>query len=299
MRFSIIIAVHNAADTLELSLNTIQSQSFTDFELIIVDDASTDGSHLIAEAHLLSSHIIRLSGCIGPGAARNRGAAAATGEYLAFLDADDAWFPWSLEAMDAAIRSTQEPCFISGNAVRGVALKKFQDVRLSPLHFTCFQDYFETAGHHLWIGVGGVAIKRSEYFKVAGFAEWLANSEDSDLWLRLGKSPGFVHLESPPIFFYRQTEHSRTRQLSRIAPGYLNLVHNEYSDAYPGGSSSRTRRWQILTRHTRSGSLHLLDLGQFRNAFLLYRSTFVWNLSLLRIRYLLGFWGLALVRLLR
>jgi len=146
----------------------------------------------------------------------------------------------------------------------------------------------------VWINAGGVAIERDAFLRAGGFAEWNANAEDSDLWLRLGSSPGFAEIKSPPLFFYRATPGSLTRRPERIAPGYLNLVHAEKAGLYPGGMEAAGERRAILTRHTRAGSLTLLALGRRREAIALYAATFRWNLAQRRFRYLAGFWLRAL-----
>lgn len=298
MRFSVIIPVHDSAATLAAALDSVLGQSFTDFELIIVDDASTDASAEIAERHALRPHIVRVSGNQGPGIARNAGIASAKGDYLTFLDADDTWFPWTLATLDTVIRTHGDPAFVSGKEIRGIAPPASPSAECGELKTTVYQDFFSSSSQPLWIGVGGLAISRQSLDRVGGFAEWNANCEDTDLWLRLGREPGFVLIESPALFFYRQTPASLTRQSTRIAEGYRNLVIQEKRGCYPGGPAARRLRRGCITRHTRAGTCSLLHLGRFREALDLYFATFTWNLSLLRIKFLLGFWGLALFRVL-
>ncbi|MDF1824411.1 MAG: glycosyltransferase family 2 protein [Verrucomicrobiales bacterium] len=296
MRFSVIIAARNAVKTLGATLDSISNQEFQDHEVILIDDASTDSSSQLAEQHAINVHIVNLPCSIGPGAARNYGATLACGDYLTFLDADDFWFPWTLSSINEAIRVQTNACFFAGKAVRGDIhphdASNFRDT----LGISYFQDYLESASDHLWIGVGGVAIERQTFSRVGGFAEWQENSEDSDLWLRLGKSPGFVEINSPPLFYYRQLDTGLTSRPDRIAKGYMHLIKNELAGNYPGGADSRINRLKMLTRHTRSASLELLRLGRIDEAFDLYLSTFFWNFRLFRFKYLFGFWGMAALR---
>jgi hypothetical protein len=97
MRVSVVVPLYNKVSHVTRCLNSIACQTFTDFEVIIVDDGSTDGS-----AEILKNFEDRRFRLIsqpnaGPGAARNRGVADAQGEMLAFLDADDEWLPEYLE----------------------------------------------------------------------------------------------------------------------------------------------------------------------------------------------------------
>ena len=93
MRMSIIIPVYNAADTLGRCLDSILAQSYRDYQVILVDDGSTDESLALAENYAARNGrlLVVTMAHGGPGAARNRGLAHATGEYVVYMDADDYW----------------------------------------------------------------------------------------------------------------------------------------------------------------------------------------------------------------
>src|SRR4029077_13800601 len=93
MRVSVIIPVFNKAACVTRALDSIANQTFEDFEVIVVDDGSTDDSAKRASAHKDSRIRVLSQANAGPGAARNRGTAESRGELLAFLDADDEWLP--------------------------------------------------------------------------------------------------------------------------------------------------------------------------------------------------------------
>ena len=93
MRVSVIVPLFNKAPYIERALSSVAAQTYRDFELIVVDDGSTDEGPRIVEAfNDLPIHLIRQENA-GPGAARNRGLELAQGELVAFLDADDEWLP--------------------------------------------------------------------------------------------------------------------------------------------------------------------------------------------------------------
>ena len=87
-RFSVIIPVYNAAATLQRAIESVQKQSWPAHEIIVVDDGSTDCSADVAQGYGATVTLIRQANA-GVSAARNAGAHAASGDWLAFLDADD------------------------------------------------------------------------------------------------------------------------------------------------------------------------------------------------------------------
>ena len=102
--FSVVIPLYNKADTIERTLRSVQAQKCRDFELIIVNDGSTDNSLEVVRA--LSNEIPlqiidKPNG--GVSSARNAGASAAKGRFIALLDGDDVWFPDHLERLKKAV----------------------------------------------------------------------------------------------------------------------------------------------------------------------------------------------------
>ena len=105
MLFSVIMPAYNRAAFIGAALHSVVAQTLGDWECIVVDDGSTDGTCAVVREMAAKEPRIRLieQANAGPGAARNKGAAAATGKYLAFLDSDDLWMPWALETYREAL----------------------------------------------------------------------------------------------------------------------------------------------------------------------------------------------------
>ncbi len=101
----IIVPLFNKADTIVRTIRSIQNQTISEWTLIIVDDGSTDdGPKRVRQIRDGRIKLIQQENA-GPGSARNRGIAEATAEYVAFLDADDEWYPWYLENSITALNA--------------------------------------------------------------------------------------------------------------------------------------------------------------------------------------------------
>lgn len=116
MEISIIVPVYNVEEKIEICLDSVLNQEFKDFELILVDDGSTDGSYKICEKYAKEDSRIVLihkeNG--GASAARNEGLKVAKGKYISFLDSDDYVSPTSLKRMYEAIKETDSQLVIGG-----------------------------------------------------------------------------------------------------------------------------------------------------------------------------------------
>src|SRR5947209_16102964 len=114
MLFSVIVPTHNRRELLEVALDSVCRQTFTDYEVIVVDDGSTDATAEWLKTDGRKLRVLRQDRR-GPSAARNAGAAEAAGEYIAFLDSDDFWFPWILENYAAALRKHGRTALLCAN----------------------------------------------------------------------------------------------------------------------------------------------------------------------------------------
>jgi len=115
MRASVIIPAFNAGRFLGEAIDSVLGQSRPPFELIVVDDGSTDATASVARRSPAVRYIAQPHG--GIAAARNRGVSSATGNCLAFLDADDRWTPGKLEAQLAAVEADPELDVLLGHCV--------------------------------------------------------------------------------------------------------------------------------------------------------------------------------------
>ncbi len=113
---SVIIPTHNRAKFLMEALESVYSQTFKPFEIIVVDDGSTDNTRTaLSKSEFNVKYVYQKNS--GPAAARNRGISEAKGEWIAFLDADDAWLPGKLAMQLEFIRKNPDVAMVCGKTL--------------------------------------------------------------------------------------------------------------------------------------------------------------------------------------
>ncbi|MEL6316562.1 MAG: glycosyltransferase family 2 protein [Pseudomonadota bacterium] len=214
-RASVVIPVYNVAATLPATLASARAQTVEDIEILIVDDGGADGSVAIAEAHAAADPRIRILSQANRGlaGARNTGAAAARGAYVAFLDADDLWAPEKLARHIAHLEARPEVgVSFSSSALIDEAGAPIGLTQAPKLRDVTAADIFTRNP----VGNGSAAVLRraaldAVAYRPAGeterdwrFDETLRQSEDVEFWTRLAVTTDwrFEGL-AEPLTFYR------------------------------------------------------------------------------------------------
>jgi glycosyltransferase involved in cell wall biosynthesis len=178
---SVIIPTHNRRAMLREALASVIAQRGASFEVIVVDDGSTDGTWDDLSAGGDNMRAVRTVRR-GPAAARNRGIALARGGLIAFLDSDDLWMPEKLARQSAFMRRN------SGFAISQTGETWLRDNRrVNPAHRHRKRpgDIFADALHTCLISPSAVILRRELLDEVGGFDDDMAACEDYDLWLRI------------------------------------------------------------------------------------------------------------------
>ena len=286
--FSVIIPTYNRAGLLKQALDSVFSQTWTSYEVTVVDDGSIDSTAGILRGYPKVNVLQQANG--GPGPARNLGASHAQGDYLAFLDSDDLWFPWTLEIYKQVIEREKSPAFIAGKPLRFHDRDKLNpNVDDDPLQTESFRDYLASGDQWRWWGASSFVIRKDAFREVGGFARERMNGEDADLALRLGEAGGFVQVNSPFTFGYRDHAVSEMKNMDLTLAGARHQICAEKEKRYPGGPLRAKQRRLILTRHIRPISVECLRQGRRREGWELYKATLSWNLGLRKWKYLAGF----------
>ncbi len=294
--FSVIIAAYNRENLIAATLESVLAQQYTDYEIIVVDDGSADATAEIVRRHTNVRLICQENQ--GAGAARNRGTNECSGEYLAFLDSDDLWFPWTLAIYARVIQENARPAFIAGKPVIFSGATPPTTERAEP-EFINFADYFRSSDEWRWWGASSFVIRRNVFLETGGFVSGelsrRINGEDCDLTMKLGVAPGFVQVLAPPTFAYREHQANIRKNPDKSINTASLLIDKESAGNYPGRGERQPQRREILSRHVRPIILLCLQAGRDRDAWRMYRQTFWWHVRLGRVRFLAAFVATAAV----
>lgn len=182
--FSVVIPLYNKAQSITATLNSVLVQSFQDFEIVLVNDGSTDES--LAMAKKVQDPRIRIidkeNG--GVSSARNRGIQEAKNEWIAFLDGDDLWMENHLETLCKMIlKYPTDKAFCTSyiRSIDDISQKGIDKVEV-------INDYFVEAikSHFFWTSI--VCINKSVFPEIGYFNELFSRGEDLDLWARVGRT---------------------------------------------------------------------------------------------------------------
>ncbi|MBN1344121.1 MAG: glycosyltransferase [Phycisphaerae bacterium] len=192
-RVSIVIPTYNRASLIGQTLDSVDRQTFRDFEVIVLDDGSTDRTPDLIRARHGPVRYLRQERR-GAAAARNHALAEAQGELVAFLDSDDLWLPEFLEEVVSALNDAPNAALgysdfrtidAAGSVLRGHRKRQHGGNVVAPLFASIF------------IHTSCVVARRERILEAGGFDEQLEATEDYDLWLRLSLTYPFVSVPKP------------------------------------------------------------------------------------------------------
>lgn len=189
---SVVIPAYNGERFLRESLESVFAQTFHNYEIICVDDGSTDGSYALLQQYGARVRVIQQANS-GQSAARNAGVRQATGAFVAFLDQDDRWYPSKLAQQVAVLNAEPDVVLVHCNydrmdgdgrvLVAGAALVERTSALTSPLG--------RLIGEAL-VFPSAMMVRRDVFQRVGGFDPELRGFEDFDLIARLKQEGGFV-----------------------------------------------------------------------------------------------------------
>ena len=207
MSFSVVIPLYNKAPYVKKALESVIDQSFRDFELIVVDDGSTDDSLRVAKDVLAGSTInyqLIHQDNAGVSTARNNGVAASHRDYICFLDADDWWAPNFLERMDWLIKEYPDAGIYGVNYYIISRGKQRIALHLPSTGYINYCDCYRRL--QMPLTSISVAIPAGVFRSMGGFKPHLKLGEDFDLWIRIALTKKVAFLDEPLAYYFQDSD---------------------------------------------------------------------------------------------
>lgn len=212
--FSVIIPLYNKADYILKAVDSVLNQSFQEFELIIVNDGSTDDS--LEKIKIRPDNRIRVINQQNSGVSttRNNGVAYATQEFIAFLDADDWWDPTFLEEMNKLIKDFPQAGLYGSKYYWYKSGIKKVSINHEPNNFRGYINYIKAYSTAWWMPLASsaVVIPRMNFIESSGFETRLKFGEDFDLWIRMALKFKIAYINKPLSYYY-QDANAKNRAL--------------------------------------------------------------------------------------
>jgi glycosyltransferase involved in cell wall biosynthesis len=226
--FTVVIPTHNRSNLLKRAVASVQNQTFEDFEIIVVDDHSTDDTSFVVKSfsdprirYLINS---REKGACG---ARNVGIFSAKGKWVAFLDDDDVWLPEKLQAQHELARKVNETVGLICTDYGIYKERQENPVIYKNRPSGWVRDKLLYGGI---IGCLSSVCVRTEVLKaIEGFDERFPSNQDQDLYLRVAELSEFTHVPKTLVYIFQERRIRIGQNPKSKLEGYI-MLRNKYSD---------------------------------------------------------------------
>ena len=233
-KLSIIICTHNREKLLPRALDSVLSQDFKDFELIIIDDASNDGTEALISSYIARDERIKYfknDHNLGIAKSRNKGCKIAEGDYIAMLDSDDWWLKNDKLSRQVAILDAKRAVGLVGT---GIVLYDTKDNFIK-------EDIFEAEDKKIRAKIlaknqfaqSSVIFRKEAHLNIGGYDEDLAVCEDLDFWLKIGRRYEFVNIPEALTAYLANPEGISKLDRHRLIK-VTDEVISRYKLDYPG-----------------------------------------------------------------
>jgi len=229
---SAVIPVHNGERTIARAVESALTQNFSDIEVIVVNDGSTDSTREVLGRYLGRIELIEQAQA-GPAAARNAGIEAARGKYVAFLDADDAWLPGKLAAMVAAIEQASTVVLAFSDVVPVFETGEVLAAPLISRECAHAPSMDELLSRWWPILPSSVIIKRETLRQCGGFDPGFRSPgyEDPLLWLLARERGEFRYVDRPLVRYRHAPVLERMEKYARGLPIFKERVRRHFGAA--------------------------------------------------------------------
>ena len=236
MNISVVIPSYNRKDFLKRSIDSAINQTKKPFEIIVVDDGSTDGTETMIKSDYDFVKFIKQKNK-GVSAARNIGIKVSIGEWICFLDSDDEWKKDKLEKQINAMKSNPSYKFFHSNEIW---IKNGIRINQKKKHKKYGGDIFDKCLDMCRISPSSVMIDKTVFDEVGNFNEDLVVCEDYELWLRICDKYRVFFIDEPLIIKYgghqgqlsysiESIENHRIKALEHLILGNLNRKNKRHA----------------------------------------------------------------------
>lgn len=231
-KFSVVISVYNKEDHIAGTLQSVLNQTYSDFEIIIVNDASTDTSERVIRG-IKDERISYYASANnqGAGATRNTGISKSSGEYIALLDGDDVWEPTFLEEiLRLQVALPQHAVFATAVLVEDKARSvpsRYSFDTSSNGEFLDL-DYFESSLINTILTSSSAVVHQSVFKNIGTYDSTIKSGQDTDLWIRIGLEYR-IGFSTKQLVTYRYTPHSLFKSVRSVTdrPDFLKFIKQE------------------------------------------------------------------------
>lgn len=236
--FSVVIPLYNKGLQISSTLESVLNQTYADFEVILINDGSTDKSVEVVEGFEDDRIKLFHQENLGASEARNQGVLKAKSNYIALLDADDLWLPNHLEELHKSITLFPKASFYC-NAYHLTLKPEFTQKATYSLENTdkiqIVGDYFKASLIHPIAHTSAVAFNKHDFWDIGGFRKHIVSGQDIDLWIRFGLYKTVVFNPTYTTVYDRTVPNSLTKKhLRKIKYEYLNSYNTEIDNAPKG-----------------------------------------------------------------
>lgn len=282
--FSVVVPAYNAEKFVAAAIDSVLSQTCPDFELIVVDDGSEDGTAGVVRGYEdpRVRCIVQENG--GVSAARNAGIRASAGEYVCFLDADDLWRENHLQVLSDLIGCYPD-CgfFITGHDIRltnGRLVHRFAEQlkRVEGETFRSDDGYRMILDYGYFFNTNTVCCRRALFDRTGLFEVGVKNGEDDDMWFRMFACSSVAVSKAVTTVYTRENSGATARRMTDTQ----SIFYNRVEGLLTGGELSQERKESLILlaeRHKLSQCRKLILSGRKKDALKILRGIDVRKVS--------------------
>jgi glycosyltransferase involved in cell wall biosynthesis len=246
---SVVIPTYNRADFLGESIDSVLAQDFAPYEIIVVDDGSTDSTVEVLAKYGDRIRVIRQANA-GFAAAREAGIRIARAPWVAFHDSDDIMLPGRLLAQMEFVDAHPDVAVVTGNAViQGYEHRDYLEacgVDFGKRSWVIYERPFEMMLEHDFIVDPASLIRRDRFLEIGGYDKSLPSSADWDLWLRMARRWSVACLRRPYVWVRRHGGNISSTPAETI--GNIRIIHKALGWGEPIAPAVRKKVLQRLYR---------------------------------------------------